>query len=176
MRVVAMVVCAVALGLPGLGCGDDDADTTGTELGAAAQGDTSAGDAESGQDGSDTGSESDLSEDEFVSQATQICKEASKRFQAEFQALTKKGNQQAQNAQKALAEGVAKAFNTELDEIGAISASAEDEGQVEAFLAALQKAATEIEDRPKALPQVGRQVEEAQRQAEGLGLEGCPLG
>lgn len=178
MRTIALLLCALAFALLGAGCGDDDSDTTTSE--GAAAGATS-GDAATDDGGGGGGSESDeggeeLSSEEFVSQATEICKEASEEFQKEFKAIANRGKQEGGNPRKTLGESVAKAFNTELDEIGALTPPAGDEAEVEAILNALREATEGIEANPAGLQQVGAQVNKARNLASKYGIKGCPLG
>jgi len=181
MKTIALLLCALALGLLAAGCGDDDSGTT-TSAGAAegtARGETGAnGDgSEAAGSGSEDASETaELSKEDFASRATAICKEASERFQSEFKALAGKGKQEGQNQQEALADGVLEAFRTELDEIGALPVPSGDEDQIDAIFGALRGAAEEIEADPTGLQQAGAQVNEARKLASEYGIEGCPLG
>ena len=180
MKTIALFLCTLTFALLAAGCGDDDSDTA--TSGGAANGATSG---ESGSTDNGSGADSDsedasgateLSEEEFIGRATEICKEAGERFQSEFKARAEKGKKEGQNPQEALAEGIVKAFKTELDEIGSLPAPSGDEDQVEAILDALRKAAEEIEADPTGLQQAGAQVNEARRLANQYGLKGCPLG
>lgn len=190
MRKIALLMCALAFALLAAGCGDDDSDTatSGGAAGGATSGETGSADDTSGETGSadggsaaadsdseDASGTAELSKEEFTSRATAICKEASERFQSEFKALAEKGQQQGQNPQEALADGVLKAFKTELDEIGDLPAPSGDEAQVQAILDALREATEEVEANPTSLQQAGRQVNEARQLASRYGIKGCPL-
>jgi hypothetical protein len=162
-RITALLALALAAGLIAAGCGDDDdetttAATTTTETGAT------------GATGAATGEP--LSQDEFITQADQICADGDKEIDQQAQETFGQGEPSDQEVEQFASETVVPNIQRQIDGIGALTPPEGDEDEVSAILDAAQEALDEIEQDPSSL-QSGNPFKQANQLAQDYGLTEC---
>jgi len=120
-----------------------------------------------------------LTKSEFIAQGDEICASGDKELEAEAEELAEEQNIDPQNPtaeerEELVLDVFVPALQKQADGLSGLGAPAGEEEQVEAIVAALEKAIGEIEEEPElAFSTSGSPLEEASELATEFGFENC---
>lgn len=165
-RIVAASLSAAALALTLVGCGGDDSKDD------KAQADPTSAETTEGGDGADEGSDTLLTQEEFVEQANAICKAQDEAEEAAFTAVQEAAAAEDTATADAKAKELATVIRGEADAIGGLQAPESMIEDVTELLAGLNAALEQIDAEGVTALQANVLAEPSQ-QASALGLTEC---
>jgi hypothetical protein len=171
-RLVILLAALLTLAVIAAGCGGgDDGDTSATATNGAATTD--------GGGSADDGGP--LTKEEFIEEANAICTEGRNQVLAEMSSYVKEHSGEGQSKPEVLAEAIKTLFiptiQTQIDEIRELSAPAGDQDQIDALLAAMQRAVDVAEDDAESsVAEIGQEFKRSAKLARKYGLTGCAYG
>jgi hypothetical protein len=166
-RLFPVAAIAVAAALTAAGCGGSDTSTTSSTTAAGATGASGVG---------GTVTTSDLSKDQWISAADNVCKQGDDAINQAAQSLGQ--NPSDADLTKFATDTVIPETESQLSQIQELGAPAGDEDQVQAILAAAQQGVDKLKQDPTLVLEKngGGAFDEANQLAQAYGLQVCGQG